>query len=189
VCDTHVFLLPGTSLLTSSPPYFLQLGKFHERQARITASHIALGLEHLRKLGIVHRDIKPDNVLFAPDGVAVLTGAYSINLPNTVRYTLSHHASRRADFGLARYVGTGDKQKKLSNRAGTPGYWAPQCLRGEPYSCEADWWSFGCLIFRMVSGINPFHTDLTGSAFYFVWSARVAMLVVVDARVRRRRTQ
>ena len=59
---------------------------------------------------------------------------------------------RLSDLGLAALV----PQKGV---AGTPGYLAPEMLQGHKYGTEVDWWSFGCLLYELVSGTSPFRTQ------------------------------
>jgi tetratricopeptide (TPR) repeat protein len=81
--------------------------------------------------GVIHRDIKPDNVLIASDGRVVL-----------------------ADFGVAA-ASIGD----LGEVSGTPAYMAPEQAHGEPATPAADVYSVGVLLYEMVSGTRAFHGD------------------------------
>jgi eukaryotic-like serine/threonine-protein kinase len=90
----------------------------------------ALGSAHAA--GVVHRDVKPGNILVTPDGRAVLT-----------------------DFGIATLHGDpGLTQAGMV--MGTPGFCAPERIRGEPASPASDLWSLGATLYAAVEGRGPF---------------------------------
>jgi serine/threonine protein kinase len=95
-------------------------------------SEIAAGLDALHAAGIVHRDIKPQNILYALDGTAMLT-----------------------DFGLAK----GRAYTVLTQPGqvmGTLDYLAPELIRGEPATPLTDVYALGCVAFESVTGKAPF---------------------------------
>ena len=69
----------------------------------------------------------------------------------------SGHA-RISDMGLAIFA----EGKQIKGRAGTPGYWAPEMLKKEKYGDEADWWSFGCVLYEFLAGRCPFSKQNSG---------------------------
>lgn len=95
-------------------------------------SEVAAGLDALHGAGIIHRDIKPHNILFAADGTALLT-----------------------DFGLAK----GPAYTVLTKPGqvmGTLDYLAPELIRGEPATPLTDVYALGCLAFECATGKAPF---------------------------------
>lgn len=104
---------------------------------RITAE-IGAALDYAHRSGVVHRDVKPENILFA-DGHAVLT-----------------------DFGIARASAPRgpDALTEVGLALGTPDYMSPEQASGErTLTPESDVYSLACVLFEMLSGAPPFHSD------------------------------
>jgi serine/threonine protein kinase len=96
------------------------------------AAEVGAGLGALHERGIVHRDVKPANILLGSDGMAVL-----------------------GDFGLAK----GRAYTVLTRPGqvlGTLDYLAPELIRGEPAGPMSDLYALGCVLFECVSGAPPF---------------------------------
>ena len=83
--------------------------------------------------GVVHRDIKPDNVFLDDDGNAYLS-----------------------DFGIAKTVGA-DASEASGQIVGTPAYLAPEQIRGEEATPQSDIYAFGIMLYEMLSGARPFN--------------------------------
>lgn len=113
-------------------------GPYPEEQALAIAIQIARALNHAHKAGLIHRDVKPKNILITKDGVAKL-----------------------ADMGLARAVSDREAAEAEAGKAfGTPYYIAPEQIRGAVnIDSRADIYSFGCTLFHMVTGKVPFDGD------------------------------
>jgi serine/threonine protein kinase len=126
--DTFFLALP---LCTGGDlQYQLALDKYCQpERARMHVAEVLQGIAHLHSLGILYRDLKPDNILLDEDG----------------------HC-RISDMGLA-VVSNG---KPLRGRAGTPGYWPPEMISKKRYSYPADWWSLGCVMYELLAGRCPF---------------------------------
>jgi len=109
---------------------------FSPERAQFHIAEVVLGVAHMHSLGILYRDLKPDNILLDEEG----------------------HC-RISDMGLA-VVTNG---RLLRGRAGTPGYWAPEMLQKKKYSYPVDWWSLGCVLYELLTGRCPFsklNTDM-----------------------------
>ena len=99
----------------------------------------ALGAAH--RSGLVHRDVKPANVLLTRDGLAKL-----------------------ADFGLVRHHG--DPGLKNAKVAGTPSFMAPELFAGEPATPRSDLYAVGVMFFYLLSARLPFAADRIGRLIY-----------------------
>lgn len=123
--------LPGGELLrhTQKAPGH----HFDEAAARFYIAELAIALEYLRVRGVVHRDIKGDNLVLDEDGHLVLT-----------------------DFGFAKKLSTGSKKDRTC--CGTLAYIAPEMLQvhRSGYGVEVDWWSMGVVLFTVLTGYFPF---------------------------------
>ncbi|MDQ3402254.1 MAG: serine/threonine protein kinase [Actinomycetota bacterium] len=120
-----------------------------EETARI-GSQIAAALVAAHAAGIVHRDVKPANVLIADDGVVKIT-----------------------DFGISR--ATGDITVTATGMlAGTPAYLAPEVAKGEPPTAAADVFSLGSTLYTAVEGHSPFGlSENTLALLYAVAAGKV----------------
>jgi Nif-specific regulatory protein len=102
------------------------------------AAQVAHGLEALHAAGVIHGDLKPSNLLVVP-------GATPGEAPLGVRLL---------DFGLAAVLGRGD-----ASHRGTPGYAAPEVVRGDPPSRAGDLYGFGATLFTLIAGRPPFEAE------------------------------
>lgn len=100
-------------------------GTFTEKQAKFLTTWILLGLKAIHDVGIVHRDIKPDNILMDSNGYPKL-----------------------ADFGIAEF----ESNLVGGSQYGTLSYMAPEIINGHSYSYTADYYSLGVLLLLMVTG-------------------------------------
>lgn len=103
--------------------------------ARIGAE-VARGLAYAHRQGIVHRDVKPENVLFARDGRAVVT-----------------------DFGIARALSAAPSGPSRQVLLGTPAYFSPEQARGLPLDGRSDLYSLGVTLYQAATGVVPFGGD------------------------------
>ncbi|XP_057709381.1 rhodopsin kinase GRK1-like [Corythoichthys intestinalis] len=104
---------------------------FAEPRACFYIAQIIQGMEHLHQKRIIYRDLKPENVLLDNDGNV-----------------------RISDLGLAVELKEGKTMTK--GYAGTPGYMAPEMLKGEKYDTSVDYFTLGVTLFEFLAAKNPF---------------------------------
>jgi len=104
---------------------------FPEDRARFYAAEIALALQYLHDQNIIYRDLKAANTLLDIEG----------------------HI-RLADFGMSKLLET--SERTTNSFSGTTRYMAPEVINNTNYGIPIDWWSFGILLFLMLTGQFPF---------------------------------
>ncbi|KAI3458276.1 hypothetical protein Pfo_014939 [Paulownia fortunei] len=138
------------------------LGCLEEDMARVYIAEVVLALEYLHSLNVIHRDLKPDNLLIGPDGHIKLTdfGLSKVGLINSTD-DLSGPSAFLGDDKPKVAVHSSQKreQRKKHSVVGTPDYLAPEILLGMGHGATADWWSVGVILFELLVGIPPFNAE------------------------------
>jgi serine/threonine protein kinase len=91
------------------------------------------GVLYLHKFGIVHRDLKLENIMMSDAG--------------------ERASPKIVDFGLSKIIGPSET---ATDPFGTLGYVAPEVLKKSPYTFSCDVWSIGCILYALLSGSLPF---------------------------------
>ncbi len=99
---------------------------------------VAQALDYAHQKGFIHRDIKPDNIMFRPDGTAVLV-----------------------DFGIARAVDSNTKLTGTGMSIGTPHYMSPEQCRGEQIDGRTDIYALGVQFYELLTGDVPYKAENT----------------------------
>ncbi|XP_011012966.1 PREDICTED: probable serine/threonine protein kinase IREH1 isoform X2 [Populus euphratica] len=141
------------------------LGCLDEDVARVYIAEVVLALEYLHSLRVVHRDLKPDNLLIAHDGHIKLTdfGLSKVGLNNSTDELSGPAASGTSmlvDDEPQLYTSEHQQERRKKRSAvGTPDYLAPEILLGTGHGTTADWWSVGVILFELIVGIPPFNAE------------------------------
>ncbi|NXW40594.1 STK36 kinase, partial [Nyctiprogne leucopyga] len=109
-------------------------GSLPEDQVQTIAAQLVSALYYLHSHRILHRDMKPQNILLGKDGVVKL-----------------------CDFGFARAMSI--HTMVLTSVKGTPLYMSPELVEEQPYDHTADLWSVGCILYELFVGTPPFYTS------------------------------
>ncbi|KFP21620.1 Serine/threonine-protein kinase 36, partial [Egretta garzetta] len=109
-------------------------GSLPEDQVQTIAAQLVSALYYLHSHRILHRDMKPQNILLGKDGVIKL-----------------------CDFGFARAMSI--HTMVLTSIKGTPLYMSPELVEERPYDHTADLWSVGCILYELFVGTPPFYTS------------------------------
>eukprot|EP01084_Bolivina_argentea_P283652 485866_1 len=115
--------------------HVIDRGHFAEKQAKKTFAQACTALQYMHSKHIVHRDIRPENILFETK-----EKISSIKISN---------------FDFADCC----KHELLSQPVGTPNYVAPEILRKIPYDTQVDMWSIGVVLYIILCGFPPFYDE------------------------------
>uniref|UniRef100_A0A8C5C000 Ribosomal protein S6 kinase n=1 Tax=Gadus morhua TaxID=8049 RepID=A0A8C5C000_GADMO len=123
---------------------------FTEEDVKFYLAELALALDHLHGLGIIYRDLKPENILLDEEGHIKLT-----------------------DFGLSKEAV--DHENKAYSFCGTVEYMAPEVVNRRGHTHSADWWSYGVLMFEMLTGTLPFQGKDRKETMTMILKAKLGM--------------
>eukprot|EP00945_MAST-04E_sp_MAST-4E-sp1_P006982 g6982.t1 len=113
-----------------------KLGGFKSFASKFYAACVVSCFEHIHKLGVAYRDLKPENLLLGANGYL-----------------------KMVDFGFAKkvpYASKGRQMQKTFTLCGTPEYLAPEIIQHKGHDQGVDWWACGILIYELLAGDTPF---------------------------------
>ncbi len=108
-----------------------------------TLDQIASVLDYAHERGIIHRDVKPENILYDADGNAHLS-----------------------DLGITKTLEPDDLRSRSDLQFGNPNYLSPEIWQGKPADAKTDIYALGIILFQMLTGELPFNTALSTSVVY-----------------------
>jgi serine/threonine-protein kinase len=141
--DGHLFLAMDLIEGGDLGGRILREGALPPPAATAIVGQVAAALDAAHSAGLVHRDVKPGNVLLDDDR-ALLT-----------------------DFGLSKVLGSGNRLTKPGRAVGTAQYLSPEQIRGEEVTARTDVYALGCVVFEMLTASSPFEAD---SDFLFMYA-------------------
>jgi serine/threonine protein kinase len=153
--------------------------RFPLASARFYAAEVLLALEYLHMMGVVYRDLKPENVLIRADGHIMLTdfdlslestSSPSLELPTAVDDDEEEQSSGSSCFPLVRFRRRRRRcapatpprfvaepvSARSSSFVGTHEYVAPEVAGGGPHGAAVDWWAYGVFLYELLHGRTPF---------------------------------
>ncbi|WP_238176606.1 protein kinase domain-containing protein, partial [Kribbella albertanoniae] len=157
ICDPHVvaaydfgdegkswYLAMELSTGCSVGEELRESGPFEPSRALYVVRQAAAGLAAAHREGVVHRDIKPDNLLLGDDG-----------------------SVKVADFGIARFLSEATTTMTSSGEiVGTSYYLSPEAARGRAVGPPSDIYALGCVLYQLVTGQPPFMADEPAAIMY-----------------------
>ncbi|KNE68754.1 AGC/YANK protein kinase [Allomyces macrogynus ATCC 38327] len=156
--DENMFMVLDLMLGGDLRFHLNRMGKFTERMAVFYAAELSSALMYLHTRRVVHRDIKPDNILLDAEGHVHLT-----------------------DFNCATVL---EDRKKVTSETGTQGYMAPEVYGDQGYNEAVDWWSLGVVLWECLHGERPFSASRIDKLVYRVKNAPITFSEEMSRRMR-----
>ncbi|XP_042344655.1 serine/threonine-protein kinase ULK1a isoform X2 [Plectropomus leopardus] len=138
--------------------YLHSKGTLSEDTIRVFLQQIGQAMRVLQSKGILHRDLKPQNILLCH--------------PEGRRSSPINTCIKIADFGFARHLQTNTMAATL---CGSPMYMAPEVIMSQNYDAKADLWSIGTIVYQCLTGKAPFHASTPQELRLFYESNRTLL--------------
>ena len=146
--------LPGGDCFTLLQSY----GFLEVNLVRWFSAEALLGLQYLHGCSIIHRDVKPSNMLITKDGHVKL-GDFGLSAEDERDADDTSASELSGEEGRADGSAAAHKMAIGSSIVGTPDFLAPELLRRTGYSYEVDFWALGVVLYQLLVGETPFDAD------------------------------
>ncbi|KAJ6620014.1 kinase-like domain-containing protein [Mycena sp. CBHHK59/15] len=160
---TKVYLVKEL-LIRGDCASLIQLGCVPEEKTKVYVHQIVNGLEHLHNLGIIHRDLRPENVLIClPDGLKLTD--FGLSQSKFLRRSVDELSTN------SNVANSNSQDHKIPSAVY---YLTPQVVLGlQDDDVSIDWWAVGIMTYEFLYGVTPFHANRLGIVFQNILSGKI----------------
>lgn len=187
--------IPGGDLMS----LLIKFGVFEEHLARFYIAELTCAVESVHKMGFIHRDIKPDNILIDKDGHIKLTDfglCTGFRWTHNSKYYQPNDHNRQDsmepidDWNEECRCKPLERRRRMEHQrclahslVGTPNYIAPEVLQRTGYTQLCDWWSVGVILYEMLVGSPPFLANTPAETQFKVINWETTLRVPKEANL------